>query len=138
MFRSSLPCRPNSPKKAGTGFGGRDWCSGQLYPFWLEPQKTTCEGESSDGSSRPLAERDSLHGKIDPGNPYKHQIEEMRRDLEEPCKACMYTGVSVCGGLSLYFVKLATDDSTLPKNRRFLWMCSAGSVVAGAYRFYLG
>jgi hypothetical protein len=62
----------------------------------------------------------------------------MQRELDEPCAVCVYTGMAVCTGLSLYFVQLATDETTLPKNRRFLWACSAGSVVAGAYRWYLG
>jgi hypothetical protein len=71
-------------------------------------------------------------------NPYKPEIERLQRELDEPCQACMYTGVAVCAGLSVYFVKLATDETTLPKNRRFLFACSAGSVVAGVYRWYLG
>jgi hypothetical protein len=145
MFRTSFPPRDNDRarrQQAHTGLNCRYWYShgGPTYRSWLEPQSTSCEGDSSDGgsSSRPLDRNSSLHGEISPDNPYKDQIEEMRRGLEEPCKACMYTGVSVCLGMSLYFVKLATDDTTLPKNRRFLWMCSASSVAAGAYRWYLG
>jgi hypothetical protein len=58
---------------------------------------------------------------------------------EEGCSACLYTGMAVCTGVSIYFVKLATDETgTLPKNRRFFWVCSAGWAVAGAYRWYLG
>jgi len=79
-----------------------------------------------------------IYGPISPDNPYKNQIEEMRRELNEPCQTCLYTGVSVCMGLSLYFANLAIDESTLVKNRRFLWICSAGSVLAGTYRWYLG
>lgn len=59
-------------------------------------------------------------------------------DTQEQCAVCMYTGVTVCTGLSLYFVKLATEETTLPKNQRFLWACSAGWAVAGMYRWYLG
>lgn len=60
-------------------------------------------------------------------------------DDEKVCSVCMYTGMAVCTGLSLYFVKLATDETvTLAKNRRFLWVSSAGWAVAGVYRWYLG
>jgi hypothetical protein len=70
---------------------------------------------------------------------HQQQIAKLQRELdEEDCSACMYTGMATCAGLSLYFVKLATDDTTLNKHRRFLWICSAGWVVAGAYRWYLG
>jgi len=70
---------------------------------------------------------------------HRRRIEELQRELrEEGCSACMYTGMATCTGLSLYFAKLATDDTTLRKNRRFLWCCSGASLVAGAYRWYLG
>jgi hypothetical protein len=91
------------------------------------------QSEANDGSDRSVERpRPSAN------NPYKDQIEQLQKELDEPCQACMYTGMAVCTGLSVYFVKLATDETTLPKNRRFLWACSAGSVVAGAYRWYLG
>lgn len=111
--------------------------AGVLHPFTFEPQRTLCE-PSPDGSFPKPSKNDRLHGEISPNNPYKEQIVEMRRQLHEPCEACMYTGVGVCLGLSLYFMNLATEETTLPKNRRFLWICSASSIVAGAYRFYLG
>jgi hypothetical protein len=50
----------------------------------------------------------------------------------------MYTGMGVCTGLSFYFLKLATDETTLSKNRRFLYVCSGGWAIAGVYRWYLG
>ncbi len=105
---------------------------GSIHRSWQDPQQTFCEGNNVENFPK------SVSGEVSPDNPYKEQIEDMRRDLEEPCKACMYTGVSVCVGLSLYFVKLATDETTLHKNRRFLWICSSGSLVVGAYRWYLG
>lgn len=68
-----------------------------------------------------------------------------QQQFQEQCSVCMYTGIAVCSGLSLYFVKLATEGSsiTMPKqqlqqHRGFLWMCSAGWAVAGVYRWYLG
>lgn len=111
------------------------------HPPWmpLEPRRTSCEENKDNASNSGRKLKDAvLHGEISPDNPNKAQILKMRRELEEPCKMCMYTGVSVCVGLSLYFVKLATDDTTMLKNRRFLWICSAGSVAVGAYRWYLG
>jgi hypothetical protein len=93
---------------------------------------TQCEGGGSSNDSHGRRERPA------DDNPYKDEIERMQRELEEPCKACMYTGVAVCTGLSLYFVKLATEETTLPKNRRFLWVCSASSIAAGVYRWYIG
>ena len=63
------------------------------------------------------------------------------------CKECLYTGVATCSGLSLYFMKLASE---LPdagakevmrqttKQKRFLLGGSAVWAVAGAYRLYLG
>jgi hypothetical protein len=62
------------------------------------------------------------------------------RTNDEDCSVCLYTGMGVCTGLSLYFVKLATDEkgTTKPKNRRFFYVCSVGWAVAGAYRWYLG
>ena len=67
-------------------------------------------------------------------------IRRLQKELkaEKSCAACLYTGVATCTGLSLYFAKLATEESTLKSNRRFLWICSTGSLVAGAYRWYLG
>jgi hypothetical protein len=65
-------------------------------------------------------------------------IETRQREHEESCLACMYTGMATCAGLSLYFAKLATDVGVPRSNRRFLWLCSAGSVATGVYRWYLG
>lgn len=100
---------------------------------------TLCEGQAppGDGSSSSSSSSVPSRPQPSPNNPYKGQIEQLQRELDEPCRACIYTGVGVCVGLSLYFAKLATEDSTLPKNRRFLWVCSAGSLVAGAFRWYL-
>jgi hypothetical protein len=97
---------------------------------------TSCEAlPSNDENDR---NKRSSRPRPSESNPYKTEIEQLQRELDEPCQTCMYTGMAVCAGLSLYFVKLATDETTLPKNRRFLWACSAGSVVAGVYRWYLG
>ena len=73
-----------------------------------------------------------------PDNPYQDEIERLQNELQEPCKTCLYTGVAVCAGLSLYFAKLAIEDGVPLKNQRFLWACSAGWVVAGMYRWQLG
>jgi hypothetical protein len=98
--------------------------------------KTRCEAlPSNDENDR---NKRSSRPRPSASNPYKQEIEKLQRELDEPCQACMYTGVVVCTGLSLYFVKLATDETTLRKNRKFLFACSGGSMVAGFYRWYLG
>lgn len=104
---------------------------------WGAPNTTQCEPDTATKQEdqpyvRGTRAQPSSH------NPYKEQIEQLQKELDEPCQACMYTGVATCLGLSVYFVKLATDETTLAKNRRFLWGCSAASIVAGAVRFYLG
>lgn len=103
---------------------------------------TKCDGnESTENIGGPSSQNPPPRAYQIPSdqNPYKDEIVRMQQELdEEQCKVCMYTGVAVCTGLSLYFIKLATDDSTLKKNRRFLYVCSAGSMVAGIYRWYLG
>ena len=68
----------------------------------------------------------------------QHPLQQHSHAPDEQCAVCMYTGVATCTGLSLYFIKIATEETTLPKNRRFLYLCSAGWAVAGAYRWYLG
>ena len=92
-----------------------------------------CEGEKNNAGEIPLYRQ-----RPSPDNPHKQEIEQFQKELDEPCKTCMYTGMAVCTALSLYFARLAIDDTTLAKNRRFLWACSAGSLVSGGYRWYLG
>jgi hypothetical protein len=104
--------------------------------FTYSPLATSvsyCEGEKNNAGEIPLYRQ-----RPSPENPYKQEIEQLQKELDEPCKTCMYTGMAVCTALSLYFARLAIDDTTLAKNRRFLWACSAGSLVSGGYRWYLG
>jgi len=72
---------------------------------------------------------------------------DIRQREEISCSACKYTGMLVCMSLSLYFAKLATDDTAgvvkqstkITKNHKpFFCVCSAGWAVAGVYRWYLG
>jgi hypothetical protein len=65
-------------------------------------------------------------------------METWQLEHEESCLACMYTGMATCAGLSLYFAKMATDVGVPRSNRRFLWLCSAGCVATGVYRWSLG
>jgi hypothetical protein len=64
--------------------------------------------------------------------------------LEQECDVCFYTGIATCAGLSLYFLKAATDlpDAPLTKElrgqKRFLITMGSVSAMAGAYRWYLG
>jgi len=63
------------------------------------------------------------------------------------CKECLYTGVATCSGVSLYFMKLASEVPEqgtkevlrqATKQKRFLLGGSAVWAAAGAYRMYLG
>ena len=152
--RSSFPqpwAYPPNIRHHPTSSHINEWLPG-LYQSWFVPMKTSCDESRVPPTERQLSDswqhqqqkypsnnhQHAIGGPVSPDNPYKEQIEKLRNELEEPCQACLYTGVSVCIGLSVYFANLAIDDTTLAKNRRFLWMCSAGSVAAGAYRWYLG
>ena len=77
-----------------------------------------------------------------PSHSQNLQTQEQQRSAHAPdneqCAVCMYTGMATCTGLSLYFLKIASEETTLPKNRRFLYLCSAGWAVTGVYRWYLG
>jgi hypothetical protein len=66
---------------------------------------------------------------------------------EGSCKECLYTGVATCTGVSLYFMKLASEVPEqgtrevirqATKQKRFLFGGSAVWAAAGVYRMYLG
>ena len=109
------------------------------YHFWYNndigkygvPMRTRCEGHG--GRSQPRGVM-ATTSSSDP----RTEKNEMENYIDKSCPACLYTGVVTCTALSLYFAKLATDEVTLHSNRRFLWICSTGCFVAGAYRWYLG
>jgi hypothetical protein len=63
------------------------------------------------------------------------------------CKECLYTGVATCSGLSLYFMKLASEIPSAgtkevlkqaSKQKQFLFGGSAVWAACGLYRIYLG
>jgi hypothetical protein len=122
--------------------------NGRLMELWRSmtpsPTMTLCDDTSStpppENNKPPTLPRHELVRQAPhPNNPYKQDIERLQKELDqESCQACLYTGVATCMGLAAYFAHLATEDSTLQRNRRFLWICSAGSLVAGAYRWHLG
>lgn len=74
------------------------------------------------------------------------RVTKSEKEYKKQCKECMYTGVATCTGLSLYFMKLASEIpeasvKTVVKqvhHKNFLLGGSAIWAVAGAYRFYLG
>ena len=107
------------------------------YHFWYNIYFGQCgvqRCEDHRGHSKPRA----VMATSSSSDPRTETNNKMQNDLDKSCPACMYTGVVTCTALSLYFAKLATDEVTLHSNRRFLWICSTGSFVAGAYRWYLG
>ena len=120
-----------------------------LDSFLLSPSRTCCDnGNRSDADtssssssatpSSPTPRHQLIKQPPHPSNPYKRDIERLQSELDQPCQACLYTGVATCVGLAGYFAHFATEESTLKRNRRFLWICSAGSLVAGVYRWHLG
>mmetsp|Transcript_2288 Transcript_2288/g.2644 ORF Transcript_2288/g.2644 Transcript_2288/m.2644 type:complete len:161 (-) Transcript_2288:235-717(-) len=85
----------------------------------------------------------------------QHQTPDNNNNKIGSCKECLFTGVGVCTGLSIYFMKLASEVHIPTNNnkdtakihttikeamrqKRFLIGCSAVSAVTGAYRLYLG
>lgn len=47
---------------------------------------------------------------------HQENMAKFRRKLREeepPCSTCRYTGMAVCAGLSLYFLRLATEETTV-------------------------
>ena len=119
-----------------------------LDSFLLSPSRTCCDnGNRSDADTSssssatppsPTPRHELIKQPPHPRNPYKRDIERLQSELDQPCQACLYTGVATCVGLAGYFAHFATEEATLKRNRRFLWICSAGSLVAGAYRWHLG
>jgi hypothetical protein len=74
-------------------------------------------------------------------------MEDPKMKDQRSCKECLYTGVATCTGLSLYFIKLASELPSegpkevmkqVVKQRRFLLGGSAIWAAAGVYRMYLG
>ena len=71
-----------------------------------------------------------------------------RADEDKQCRMCLWTGVATCTGLSLFFIKQALLElpesgskevmKEAARQKRFLFLCSAASAAAGAYRYHLG
>jgi hypothetical protein len=64
-----------------------------------------CEGSSSLSSS-PQQQQQQL----DRQRYNEHEI--LAAQEEAPCSVCKYTGMIVCAGLSLHFIKLANEETT--------------------------
>ena len=79
------------------------------------------------------------------------EYERLRREQEKPCSTCKYTGMTVCAGLSLYFIKLATEETaattftatktavtkTTKNHKPFFYIGAAAWAIAGVYRSIL-
>mmetsp|Transcript_51438 Transcript_51438/g.55680 ORF Transcript_51438/g.55680 Transcript_51438/m.55680 type:complete len:178 (+) Transcript_51438:21-554(+) len=118
---------------------------------------SSCEGSSSSSSQQDHKEQQQQQQQqkyiipvvLSNETNRQHENEDI---IEPPCSVCKYTGMTVCTGLSLYFIKLATEETTIKtttlaaaanktpmKNHRpFFVTCSVGWAIAGVYRWYLG
>ena len=82
----------------------------------------------------------------------EQNIEELRKQLDDeaPCSTCKYTGMATCAGLSMYFLKLATEDPKSvaakaitkakvqpPSHKAFYYGGAAVWAAAGLYRSML-
>lgn len=72
------------------------WISQYYHTMLQQSQTTFCDG-------RPTAEIPRPPNSIDD---YK----------EPPCSTCKYTGMAVCTGMTLYFLKLANELESSPKS----------------------
>ena len=115
------------------------------FPYFLRDQRVLSPPTPSSWTKiRPngAARRGPLHCNCEgatPNNP-QNQVQQQQNSnapADEQCAVCMYTGVATCTGLSLYFVKIAMEETTPLRHQRFLYLCSAGWAVAGVYRWYL-
>lgn len=74
--------------------------------------------------------------------------QDYRPAEDDPCDACLYTGVATCTGLSCYMFKMALLDlpeqgangwtKQVRQQKRFLLLFGGSWAVAGLYRLYLG
>ena len=115
---------------ASSGFAKRNYRTGYC--------KSSSYPAGPDSKTSYISWFESAHSTSCLARTPEEEIQRLQDELRSGCYSCMYTGVGVCTGLAIYFANLATDETIIAKNRKFLWVCSAGSIVAGAYRFYLG
>ena len=68
--------------------------------------------EESSSLSQPLPPQKSEEQEKRFQTEYERKL-LLRQQLEEkPCLSCKYTGMTVCAGMSLYFLKLALEEAT--------------------------
>lgn len=87
-----------------------------------------------------------------PYNEYNNMIPIQRDPPRKSCKECLYTGIATCSCLSLYFLKLASEEPSNEatkqtkskkmkpiRNHKYFCLCSSAAwAMAGVYRVYLG
>jgi hypothetical protein len=82
-------------------------CYNGIFPF-ASKYSSLCEGLAS-----PLPPREQQVSQQQQ-QLQQQNTAEFRRKLggeEPPCSTCRYTGMAVCAGLSLHFLRLATEDT---------------------------
>eukprot|EP00537_Pseudo-nitzschia_pungens_P018165 CAMPEP_0172409488 /NCGR_PEP_ID=MMETSP1061-20121228/76392_1 /TAXON_ID=37318 /ORGANISM="Pseudo-nitzschia pungens, Strain cf. pungens" /LENGTH=183 /DNA_ID=CAMNT_0013145643 /DNA_START=331 /DNA_END=882 /DNA_ORIENTATION=+ len=121
--------------------------------FAVDSTHSLCEGSSSSASSSASASapvtRDHQH---ESSFDTEYERRRLLRELEEqPCSACKYTGMTLCAGMSLYFLKLAVEESarksssaiakaataSSTSNKVFFYGGAVTWAVAGLYRSVL-
>jgi hypothetical protein len=71
----------------------------------------------------------------------QESMAEFRRKLgddEPPCSTCRYTGMAVCAGLSLHFLRLATEETTAETTAKATAMAKNASKKSHKAFFYGG
>ena len=58
---------------------------------------------------------------------------QQQQQQQQPCPTCRYTGTAVCAGLSLYFLRLATEDAATAAER---WARTAAVTASRAPKPY--
>mmetsp|Transcript_6595 Transcript_6595/g.18925 ORF Transcript_6595/g.18925 Transcript_6595/m.18925 type:complete len:181 (-) Transcript_6595:590-1132(-) len=115
--------------------------------FAVDSNRSLCEGSPSSASAP--VRRDHQH---ESSFDTEYERRRLLRELEEqPCSACKYTGMTLCAGMSLYFLKLAVEESarksssaiakaataSSTSNKVFFYGGAVTWAVAGLYRSVL-
>jgi hypothetical protein len=76
----------------------------------MDTNTSRCEGLPSLSSSPPPQQPQPQQQQPDRQRYNENEI--LAAQQEPPCSVCKYTGMTVCAGLSLYFIKLANEETT--------------------------
>ena len=84
----------------------------------MNTNTSRCEGSPSLSSSpQHHQQQQQQQQQLDRQRSNEHETLAAQQE-EPPCSVCKYTGMTVCAGLSLYFIKLANEDTTATSSNR--------------------